>query len=181
MIIEPLHHCRHRDIRPPERERLQIASRAQKSHSTVAAGRGTHFAHAPDCLGFPFELFSVAPDDDAAAASEVRRPTAFHVKIELSRPALNRHSDPIRTAAACLSLALKGKIVRNLQRGLGKLGRVSRRGQRSLPPPVKVLRRLGRPVCRGASRLICSVCTGLLFFENCFKVAKFCKIYFFLL
>ena len=27
----------------------------------------------------------------------------------------------------------------------------------------------------------CSVCTGLLFFKNCFKVAKFWKIYFFLL
>ena len=37
-------------------------------------GRGTHFAHAPHCLGFPFELFSVAPDDDDPAAASGVRP-----------------------------------------------------------------------------------------------------------
>ena len=64
MIIEP----RHRDIRP---EHLQIASRAQKSHSTVAAGVHISRTRPTASLGFPLELFSGAPeDDDAAAASE---------------------------------------------------------------------------------------------------------------
>ena len=70
VIIEPhCHHCHHRDVRPPER--LQIASRAQKSHSTVAAAAGVHISRTrPTVSVFPLNYLASPP------TMMIRRPQA---------------------------------------------------------------------------------------------------------
>ena len=130
-MAPPRRPCRHRDIRP---ERLQIATRAQKRRR--ARARWT--ASLARSLGFPFELFSVALPTTMMMmmmrlqAGSVRRPTAFHVKIELSRPALNRHSDPIRPSFS----RSKGKDCQEFAEGVGK----AREGVAARPE--------GSPSCR---------------------------------
>ena len=95
---------------------------------------------------------------------------------------------------AFLGLSLDGARGRSRRRGLLRLLALLEEERRGpvelgvilLPDPVQhggqeapqevIVRGL-----RSNSDSICSVYTGLLFFKNCFKVATFRKIYFFLL